>query len=108
MAEPTRVIGLTIKCTAEEFTNGTMDDLMKENIKMIKRMGSGATLGPMAKNTSVNGNKVEEMGEARLFQQMGKKEKEYGKWIRLNGLMKTHKMFQVQLIQRSRLFYDYH
>ena len=37
------------------FTHGKMEEFMKENIKMIKNMGTAPTLGQMVESTKVNG-----------------------------------------------------
>ena len=45
MGELMRVIGLWGKCMEREFSNGKMEESMKENIKMILKMDMEFLLG---------------------------------------------------------------
>lgn len=55
MGDNSMVIGRTIKCMALVFSDGQMEDSMKENILMIRRKVVESSLGQMVESMMENG-----------------------------------------------------
>jgi hypothetical protein len=61
MAEDSKANGKTITWKAMEFTSGMMEESMKVNIEMTKKMDMEYTFGQMADNMKAIGSKVNNM-----------------------------------------------
>ena len=70
-----KVIGEIIRCREKEFSNGQMEESMKEIISMTKNMDSVVFGGLMDENTKVNGKEAFSMEKANIKVKMvlGKK-----------------------------------